>query len=167
MIICQRNIIELDEYSVDWYNKIHNINNELTIGNEFDLESYLNEVTIVSDNLPKIDKIKIHVYENEGTIPHFHIDSIDGKFKRCICIYDNNYFDHGKYQDKLANDQAKALDQLLRTKLTICNVTKSVWDHIALAWELANGDNPYNKQYENYTKQSNYSDINRNGIRKS
>lgn len=152
---------------MNWYNEIHNINNELTIGNEFDLESYLNEVTIVSDNLPKIGKIKIHVYENEGTIPHFHIDSIDGKFKCCICIYDNKYFDHGKYQDKLTNNQAKALDQLLRSKLTIRNITQSIWDHIAFAWDIANSNNPYNKQYENYTKQPNYSDINRNGIRKS
>lgn len=152
---------------MDWYSKIHNINNELIIGDEFDLESYVNEVTIVSDNLSKIGKIKIRVYENEGTIPHFHIDSLNDKFHCCICIYDNKYFDHGKYQDKLTNNQAKALDQLLRTKLTIRNVTQSVWDHIALAWELANGDNPYNKQYENYTKQSNYSDINRNSIRKS
>lgn len=34
----------------------------------------------------------VEVRTNEGTIPHMHIDSIDGKFKACVCLHTNKYF---------------------------------------------------------------------------
>lgn len=58
----------------------------------------------------------VEVRTNEGTIPHMHIDSIDGKFKACVCLHTNKYFSHTgqKYKQFSNARQLREFDNWLR-----------------------------------------------------
>ena len=58
----------------------------------------------------------VEVRANEGPIPHMHIESIDGKFKACVCLHTNKYFSHTgqKYKQFSNTKQLKEFDTWLR-----------------------------------------------------
>lgn len=67
-------------------------------------------------NVKKIGLCTVEVRTNEGTIPHMHIDSVDGKFKACVCLHTNKYFSHteGKYKQFSNSKQLEEFDSWLR-----------------------------------------------------
>lgn len=87
-----------------------------------------------------IGECKIEVYgPNEGSVPHFHIQSLDKSFQCCVCIYSNNYFSHGSYTGKLNTKQCKELNEWLNLiqKNSFGKLTN--WETIVVMWE---GSNP-------------------------
>ena len=108
---------------------------------EIEFPSILNEREIGGNdrvNFKNIGKCKIEVYSGEGQVPHFHLNSIDGKFKSCICIYSPHYFDHGgKYKDILNSKCRKVLDDWLRQPHKLAE-SITIWKSIVLAWEDSN-----------------------------
>lgn len=67
-------------------------------------------------NVKKIGPCIVEVRGHEGTIPHMHIDSMDGKFKACVCLHTNKYFSHteGKYKQFSNSKQLEEFDSWLR-----------------------------------------------------
>lgn len=61
---------------------------------------------------------KIHVYGNEGNIPHFHIVPIDEKLRRkhevCVWLYEAKYFTHSSKQGTLTSEQRKILNNFMK-----------------------------------------------------
>lgn len=95
----------------------------------------ISEVQITNKRNPltidKLEKCKVAVYASEGQIPHFHIESEDGKFKSCVCIYSNNYFSHGgKYKGQFNSKQRKEFNKWMENN----------WNKIKDAWEEGNPD---------------------------
>lgn len=90
---------------------------------EFDLGNIIFEEILNEDELSskgdrftpyKIGECKVMVYGGEGSIPHFHIKSIDNSsFDCCVCIYSNTFFAHSSHADKLNNKQCKELNNWL------------------------------------------------------
>ena len=106
---------------------------------EIEFPDILNEREIGGNdrvNFKNIGKCKIEVYSGEGQVPHFHLNSIDGKFESCICIYSPHYFDHGgKYKDILNSKCRKILDDWLRKDF---EKGLSNWNIIRISWETSN-----------------------------
>jgi hypothetical protein len=99
-------------------------------------------------NFPKLGNCKIHVYGNEGKIPHFHIISNDNKFECCVCIYLPKYFAHGSKQGKLTRKQKIILDKFLRLpdpSAAKMGIDMSIWQSISLNWMNVNPDSVYPK----------------------
>lgn len=65
--------------------------------------------------IAKTDKegLKIHIYGNEGTIPHFHVVKNEDTLA-CIRLDSSNYFKHGKYKGELSKKQLILIDNILR-----------------------------------------------------
>ena len=109
--------------------------NKLLYSNEmiFSNQELVNEKQITSKKNPltidKLNNCKVYVYGSEGQIPHFHIESEDGKFKSCVCIYSNNYFTHGgKYTNQFSSKQRKEFNEWMSKN----------WNDIKDAWEEGN-----------------------------
>lgn len=104
-----------------------------------------------------IGECKIQVYSNEGNIPHFHLDSINGNFSSCICIYSNNYFSHGgKYTNTLTHKKHREeLDNWLRNTGENGNTN---WENIVLLWESRNPNCKFPKNRKTFI-QPDYSSI--------
>lgn len=68
------------------------------------------------DNIGRIDfggklgQCKVIVHTKEGQVPHFHLKS-KGKDRVCVCIYSNQYFQHGKNDGSLNSSQRQELDE--------------------------------------------------------
>lgn len=105
-------------------------------------ESVLSEGSVGSINLGKrIGACKVYVYPNEGPVPHFHLLSESNDFESCICIYSNNYFDHGSKIGILNSKQRKELNDWLKSDASEYSTVKGTyWDLIAVAWRMNNGD---------------------------
>ena len=115
----------------------------------------ISEVQITNKRNPltidKLDKCKVYVYGSEGQVPHFHIESEDGSFKSCVCIYSNNYFAHGgKYKSQFNSKQRKEFNEWMNNN----------WKNIRDAWEEGNPNCKFPAEekcktkphYENMTK---------------
>lgn len=82
----------------------------------------------------KIGTCRVFVYNNEGPIPHFHIENNNG-FKCCVMLFDNRYFSHGSKTDTLSNKQCKLLDEWLSSKSILPffnNITN--WETLVAYW---------------------------------
>ncbi len=90
-------------------------------------------------SLSKIGPCEIKVYGNEGKFPHFHI--VGKNFNCPVCINDARYFNHGNENDKLTNEQAQELYEIMKSKSELNSFEgKSVWKVTQMAWILANDD---------------------------
>lgn len=107
-------------------------------------EIYFGEETIMEAYGPiyleAIGNCKIYVYGNEGTIPHFHLISENGKFETCICIKEAKYFKHGKKNGTLTKKQKEELNHFLE------QINKKVpdrtnWEATRDAWNFSNDTN--------------------------
>lgn len=76
----------------------------------------------------------VKVYPNEGQIPHFHIESKDGKFKCCPCIFEPLYFNHGTKTGKLSSQQRKILNNWLSNPTNKILPTTN-WQNIISYWQ--------------------------------
>lgn len=96
------------------------------------------------------DSIKLSVYDNEGTIPHFHFykgiapeNGINYKKRSgggCICILTAEYFIHGKHNETMKKKEVEDLIKFLKAKSAM---GVSNWKYIIKLW---NDNNPNQKQ---------------------
>ena len=117
-----------------------NIVDDYTIIGNIDFSDCLNEKYIENSlAFSGIGVCSVKVNNgDEGQIPHFHIDEVNGSFKTCICIYSANYFNHNKSSSGVFNSaQRKTLDSWLRNSchLKDAKVGESNWEYIARFWE--------------------------------
>ena len=155
---------------------INNKNSDIPEGHSPDLEVYeLGRITFSEEllehevnngkrvNFNSIGECKIEVYPNEGSIPHFHLSSIDKKFESCICIYSNNFFSHGgKYRDTLSAKQCNQLNDYLKSEARLQRFT--IWDSISLIWDTCNPNCKFPKdrivsKQPDYSKMTQFKDV--------
>ena len=115
------------------YSDIHNDDSRWFICDiEFD-ELYTEETIIQGYKVKHNGKCKICVYDNEGVIPHFHIENIDKTFSCCIRLDKPEYFSHGEHDDKLTNSDIKKLIKELSKKVDkTSNITN--FEYMCIAW---------------------------------
>lgn len=105
-----------------------------------DIKGIFKESITQKSELSNLGKCEIKVYGNEGKFPHFHIVNNKG-FNCCVCINDARYFTHGSKDDRLTNQQAKELYDIMKSKSALKGFEgKSVWKVTQMAWVLANDD---------------------------
>lgn len=115
------------------YNKIHTDYPWTTIG----------EITINNT------ECVIRVYDNEGMLPHFHIESIDKRFNCCILIKEPKYFNHGyKHIDVLNDEDITNLINFLNEDICIF----SRFDYMLCSWNLHNKNTVEHVGIPDYTK---------------
>lgn len=106
------------------YSDIHNDDSRWSIC-DIEIDELYTEETIVRDYKVKHNgKCKICIYDNEGVIPHFHIENIDKTFSCCIRLDKSEYFSHGYHDDKLSNTDIKNLINCLNKMDKEFNCTK-------------------------------------------
>ena len=85
-------------------------------------------------SFPKIGKCKLEIRVKEGgSIPHFHIISLQNKFLCAVCLHVNKYFKHGPYTGELNSSQRVVLDDYLRTQKD----GVSVWEYMVSIWNIS------------------------------
>lgn len=82
------------------------------------------------------DNVIIKVYGREGFIPHFHIDTSQGK-KACLQFKENAYFAHNKYVDKLDDNELQLVKDILNASDTD-NPSMTNWQIAVLLWNRNN-----------------------------
>ena len=143
---------------MDSYEKIHCEDNQCcTLFMNFTNE--VNEDSIFSTNLKILDECTIHLYINEGTVPHFHLKNSDGSFECCVCIYKPMYFNHGKHHNKLSSEQRKQLDKFLRQKCDLERYTGTNWKFVSSLWEMWNKDKYRKYDYKRANAQPDYTNM--------
>lgn len=98
----------------------------------------INEQTVGISHFGKgIGNCKIQVFNNEGSIPHFHITNESKNFSCCVCIYEPLYFNHGKHQDKLDSTNRKKLQKWLQSPCQKKSVNGKLtnWEYISSCWD--------------------------------
>lgn len=98
--------------------------------------------------LDGIGECNMIVYKEEDVNPHFHIESKDGKFETCICIYECKYFKHD-YNIQFLNQIQ--LEQLQKYLYDFNGREVNPIIGASLSWYYKNGDN--------YSKDMNLSNI--------
>lgn len=109
------------------------------------IEESINEVKINNpkifsrlDSLPNYENLVIKVWPNDdGNIPHFHVERSNAKTDAAIMIMTNQYFSHGKHSDELNKDAVKILNKWLKQVQN--GITP--WDMIKQAWNNSNQRN--------------------------
>ena len=118
-------------------------NAKVTIGSfNLSFDSSLEEGSVGRKSIDGIGLCTIHIYSGERTIPHFHIESNDGKFICCVCILKPNYFIHPGKEGTLNSKQCKELDEFLRSEYKGAPFIKgkiTIWQMICIEW---NNNNP-------------------------
>lgn len=139
------------------HDKIHNNENRRNFGSFIFTDSF-NEENFGQINLNKIGLVKVNVYANEGPVPHLHIESTDKKFECCVQIYRAKYFSHGTKTNTLTNQQAKDLNNFLKSKFKP-RPDFTVWEAIDFYWKAFN--DPEQAKYHDYTNtQPDYTKLN-------
>lgn len=114
-------------------------NEPIIIGEINFVDNTITEDQVGQTNLGSWGLCKVKVYEQEGTIPHFHIDSKNGEKKACICIYTAQYFNHGPEYSTLGSIQRKQLDQWLGSMNRDKEFKgKTYWETIDELWRANN-----------------------------
>ena len=105
----------------------------------FGIDENLNEETIGRVNLGKrIGQCTVHVYSDDGQVPHVHVINNDGSFETCVCLATNKHFVHGKYKDRFYNNkQRKAFDDFMNAPSKE-NPDMKNWEVSSMSWNLAN-----------------------------
>jgi len=106
------------------------------------IHSELNEMSQAGE----FDGLTVHVYGNEGHIPHFHIIEGNPKFpKREVCVKFNvaEYFIHGKKDGTLNSKEQKELVIFLKEMDPDSDST--YWKSMIFLWNKMNPGNKINK----------------------
>lgn len=87
------------------------------------------------ESLPGYDDLVIKVWPNDdGNIPHFHVERSNKSHDCAIMIMDNQYFSHGIHDAELSGKGPKILNKWL---MQVRN-GKTPWDAIKEAWQKSN-----------------------------
>ncbi len=121
---------------------------DICIGS-FNINENLNEETVGNINFGgQLGECTVHVYSDEGQIPHVHVESKSGKFETCVCLNTNKHFIHGKYKDKFTNGkQKKAFDEFMNAPSKE-NPDMKNWEVSSMSWNLANTESQQMKWRE-------------------
>ena len=135
-------IKRIKQEDLDEYDKIHCYENRITLA-EIYIEGYFEE-RVISDKYrsKKYGPCKIQMYDNEGPIPHFHIENKNKSFRCCIKLTEPEYFDHGKNTGKLNTDDVKNLIKLLKQPADE-GLDITLYEFMCALW-----NNSYNKNKE-------------------
>lgn len=94
--------------------------------------------------LPKYGSIEVYVWTNDpGPVPHMHVRCIgDSKYEWECCIrFDSaEYFDHGKYHDRLPSKIGKELDGMLRSIDPHSPHDSTYWQTAIAEWNRNNSE---------------------------
>lgn len=105
-----------------------------------------------NNNPDEVSDFELVVYtDDEGNIPHMHV-KIQGKVNACIRYDSAEYFEHGKYTNKVPMKVAKQIDRLLRSKNEFTCDTQ--WKAAVLMWNMNNSKMKLDKNIvqPDYTK---------------
>ena len=119
----------------------------------------LDEVSVGRHSFPDgLGECKLYVYGGERNIPHFHIESSDGKFICCVKIYEPYYFIHPGKEGTLNSAQREELDKYLRTfyKTPVGGIKITIWQMICIDW---NNANPNYAVFKNNATQPDYNKL--------
>jgi hypothetical protein len=108
----------------------------------------------------------VAVYAREGAnIPHFHIESKDGKFRCCIMLYQAKYFQHGSKDGTLSSGADRLrLDTFLRQHNTYndkdgkIDDTFTNWKRMVQYWKMCHDEDYSDEELKKYS-QPNYTYI--------
>lgn len=93
--------------------------------------------------LPKHGSVEVYVWTNDpGSVPHMHVRAIGGKkyeWECCIRYDSAEYFDHGKYHDRLPSRIGKELDKMLRST-DPDSFGNTYWQTALTEWNRNNSD---------------------------
>ena len=76
--------------------------------------------------------MQVWVYQDEGTLPHFHLISESDGFYSAIRLDVPEYFLHGKYSDTLNSSEKKALQKFLSKDAEYEDTSN--WRFLRMAW---------------------------------
>lgn len=100
--------------------------------------------------LPKHGNVEVYVWTNDpGLVPHMHVRAIgDSKYQWECCIrFDSaEYFDHGKYSDRLPSRVGRELDRMLRSIDPHSPHRDTYWQTAITEWNRNNSE--YNLPYD-------------------
>ena len=85
----------------------------------------------------KLGELKILVYTNEGTIPHFHLKSSSSNWETCIELLKPKYFHYGKKNKVLNSKQCRELDDFMRSPNKIYDILSN-WKACLFLWSIGN-----------------------------
>lgn len=105
--------------------------------------------------------IKLSVYGNEGSIPHFHFykgiapekgipQDVSGG--GCICITTPKYFSHGSHEERLTRKEINGMIEFLKSPNKVVK-DRTNWKHIIELW---NENNPEQIQVDTEAEIPNY-----------
>lgn len=116
---------------------------DLTTPKEIFLADEAMNINLGGKGKSRFGKSRIKVKGNEGTIPHFHIESVSGGIYCCVCIYVAKYFLHGGHdnQKELDVDQRTILNEFMK-EIDPSN-GMPIWNSIAYAWQTVNPSNTF------------------------
>ena len=98
------------------------------------------------------DYFLVKVFGKEGPVQHFHIFTSDGR-KVCLKFKENAYFAHGKYLDKLNNNELKDIMNFMeKPNEKVEGYTN--WQVAIFIWNLSNTNK--NVQLDNKLQMPNY-----------
>lgn len=89
----------------------------------------------------RFDRYKISIYGGEGPVPHFHFDCEADNIHGCIRLDKPEYFQHGRYKDKLAASERKRMIKwLISPHKSFGKYGATNWDVICIYWNDNNQD---------------------------
>ena len=87
----------------------------------------------------------VSILGNEGTIPHVHLKRT-GKIDVCVCLHENKFYKHGKYQDTITKPKEKALfDDFMKKEHKNSGMTN--WEFAVSKWKEAYPKCPLNSTF--------------------
>ena len=92
---------------------------------------------------------EVQVYQNEGKIPHVHLNSKSNrKWHCCICLHTEKYFIHKGKTEILNSKQRNEFNNFMyrKPKIEIINGPANNWQKACNYWIINNGPNELLKQ---------------------
>lgn len=117
------------------YDRIHCEENQGIFG-ELELDDLFEEKTIDnrSISVKRHGMCKLSIYDNEGLIPHFHIENSDKSFQCCVRLDKPEYFIHGSKTDTLSNTEIMKLIKILQSNVKSKKFKMTVYEYACLMW---------------------------------
>lgn len=112
---------------------------------------HLNEDLLLEmAEIGRIRGYKVLIFGSEDPIPHFHVENKEKKIYTCIKILENDYFQHGRYKDKLpANIKVDLINFLNSPHKFFGKYGFTNWQIICVYWNDNNPNFAITEELEN------------------